>query len=303
MKKSIKSKFSVYKLIICTILILYALTMFFVIYWCAVTSLKTKEDFGKYFNNNRLSIPSGAPWKWAWTNFGYVFQNLTVTSQSTGEPIGIFRILLNTVVYSVGGAFLATLIPCVVAYVTAKFPSKFSTFIVSLVIVLMALPIVGNLPSMLAMMQTLGIYNTLVGTLLQKCHFLNVYFMVFYATFKGLAKDYAEAAYMDGASEIRIFIQIMMPLVRTGFMTIMLIFFIELWNDYQTPLLYMPACPTLSLAVLDVTNGIISGKSTFGSETPYKMAACIIMVIPCTVLFLIFKNRMIGNLSMGGIKG
>ncbi len=300
MKGKIRSQISAYKIIIFAVLVLYALTMFFVIYWCTSTALKTKEDF--YLDH--LYLPPGAPWNWAWGNFGEAFNELSmlVTLEGRRMRVDIWGILGNTIVYTVGGAFVATFVPCCVAYVTAKFPSKTSSLIYSSVIIIMALPIVGNLPSMLSVLQTLGLYDTLIGSLILKMHFLNMYFLVFYATFKGVAKDYAEAAYIDGASELRIFAQIMLPLVRTGFLTIMLIFFIDFWNDYQTPLLYMPNHPTLSYAVLDATTGIASGKGTLDS-TPKRMVTCIIMVIPTVILFLCFKNKMLGNLSMGGVKG
>ncbi len=273
--------------------------MFFVIYWGASTSLKTDDEL---FDNRGVGLPIGAPWAWGWDNFGKALsilpiRNLTINGQI--QTAFVQHILWNTLVYALGGAFVATFVPCCVAYVTAKFPSKTSSLIYSTVIVIIALPIVGNLPSMLSVMQTLGIYDSLLGCLIQKCHFLNMYFLVFFATFKGLAKDYAEAAYIDGASELRIFVQIILPLVRTGFMTIMLIFFIEFWNDYQTPLLYMPDYPTLSYAVYNIINRT---ERELGN-VPIRMVTCIVMVIPTLTLFLIFKNKMIGNLSMGGIKG
>lgn len=168
-----------------------------------------------------------------------------------------------------------------------------------IVIVTMVLPIVGNYPSELQLLRTLNLYNTFWGVWLQKANFLGMYFLVFYAIFKNMPNDFAEAAQIDGASEFTIFFRIMLPLCATTFFTVMLIRFIEFWNDYQIPLLYMPSHPTLSYGLYSV----YTSSSNELNNVPMRMASTIMVIIPIIVLFLCFKNRLMGNISMGGLKG
>ena len=201
--------------------------------------------------------------------------------------------------YTVGGAFFATVTPCFVSYVCAKYDYKFSKVLYSIVIITMILPIVGNLPAMLDVMNTLNIYDTFIGNWLQKANFLGMYFLIFFAAFKSLPNDYMEAAYIDGANEYSVMFKIMLPLVAPTFLTIMLIHFIDCWNDYMTPLLYLPSHPSIGYGVYKMSTSTVTGMGT----APMKMASCLIMVIPTVTVFVIFKDKLMGNLSMGGIKG
>jgi ABC-type glycerol-3-phosphate transport system permease component len=80
---------------------------------------------------------------------------------------------------------------------------------------------------------------------------------------------------------------------------VFLLLFIEFWNDYQTPLLFMPTHPTLMFAIQQLST---SHKSVLNS-TPMKMACCIIVVVPLTILFAVFSDKIMGNLTIGGVKG
>jgi ABC-type glycerol-3-phosphate transport system permease component len=90
----------------------------------------------------------------------------------------------------------------------------------------------------------------------------------------------------------------MLPLVANVFSTIMLINFIGLWNDYQTPLLFLPSHPTLAYGIYELSNSYLQGLN----NVPMRMAGCIVMVLPILALFLAFKNKLMNNVSMGGIK-
>lgn len=162
----------------------------------------------------------------------------------------------------------------------------------------MILPIVGSLPSEIRIARALGLYDTIYGMWIMKTSFLGLYFLVFHATFKVLPKDFSEAAYVDGATNLRVFLSVILPIVRNTFFTIMLIKFIELWNDYQVPMLYMPSYPTLSYGSYLFERGTVTEMTS----VPMKLAGSMLVLMPIMVLFLAFHKRLIGNISMGGIK-
>ena len=129
-----------------------------------------------------------------------------------------------------------------------------------------------------------------------QANFLGMYFLVFYATFRSLSWEYAEAAFVDGASHFTVMTRIMLPLVKSTILAVGVMVFIGFWNDYQTPMIYMPSHATISFGLFQFTNA--SGGSP--SEVP---AASIVVMLPMLIIFIILKDKFIGNLTVGGIKG
>ena len=167
-----------------------------------------------------------------------------------------------------------------------------------IVLITMIMPIVGSLPSEIHVLHSLGLYDRIIGIWIQRFSFLGFYFLVFYAVFKTVPHEFAEAAYVDGCSEWRVMISVMLPLARNTFFLVMLIRGIEFWNDYQAPMLYTPSWPTLALGVFGLTQTNLNEMN----NVPMRMAGCFILVVPILILFIAFHNKLIGNLSMGGIK-
>ena len=296
-KRKRSRKFRILYAVIFGVLILYTISIFLPVLWGILTSLKNQDDFG----NNVLGLPQGMPWEWHWENFYIVFDGFyeQVTTPGVGRRRVYFsEMLLYTVLYAGGGAVIQTIVPCYVAYLTARFRYKFSDFINGLVIVLMVIPIVGSAPSEMQILRTLGLYDTIWGNYIQKFNFLGMYYLVFYAAMRSIPNDFFEAAYVDGASEFRVMVSIGMPMVRNIIGTVLLIKFIDFWNDYQTPLLYLPSYPTLARGVFRLSQNTQGDFAT----VPFRMAGCMFLAIPILILFLIFKEKLMGNLSMGGIK-
>ena len=279
------------------VLTVYIVSMVLPLVWGITTSLKSQEEF----RHNVLWLPLGAPWLWKWSNyikvaFGF-YENVTVVG--VGRTRVYFpRMLVNTLLYAGGSAILQTLCPCIVAYLTCKFKYKFSKFINMFVIALMVIPIVGSAPSEMQMLKTLGLYDHMWGMWICKFSFLGMYYLIFYAAFAGLSNDFFEAAYVDGASELRVLLSVALPMVRNVIGTVLLIKFIDFWNDYQTPLLYMPSQPVLARGIFRLSQDSQGDFSTI----PFRMAGCMLLAIPTMILFIIFKDKLMSNLSMGGIK-
>lgn len=237
--------------------------------------------------------------KWTLENFKKVFVefNYPVTMED-GTPGAYYfdGLLMNSVLYAVGCAAAATLCPCIVGYCTAKFPYKFSKFLVSMIYVLMGMPIVGTTVSEIQMAQNVGIYNSIPGMWFLKFGFVGMYTLLFHAMYKSIPQEYVEAAYMDGAGNFQIFTRVMLPLSTSLMSVVFILSFVGFWSDYTTPLYFLPSHPTLSLTLLNFSE--LSGTT----ET-MQMAACVLLCIPSLVLFASFTEKFTENLQVGGIKG
>ena len=290
-------RLGVFNAILLVVLFLYAISLVVLMLWGAMTSLKTLDDF----YGNKLWLPKGHITEWAWSNYPYVLQNFYVKSKdATGRILqtNIFGQLTNTVLYAVVGSLVTTFCCCLVSYCAAKFDFVFCKILYPLVLVVMIVPIVGNTPSMLLLLKSTKLYDTWIGAYFMKFTFLGIYFLVFHGIYEGISSEYAEAATIDGANEYQIFFMIMIPLVKTTFYTVFLVHFIDYWNDYNMALMYMPTHPTLAYGVHYLKNSAESKMS----NAPSQMVSCVILALPLTIIFIAFRDKLLGNTTAGGVK-
>jgi multiple sugar transport system permease protein len=83
------------------------------------------------------------------------------------------------------------------------------------------------------------------------------------------------------------------------FFTVYLMVFVAYWNDFTTPMMFLPSKPTLSYAIYYTTT--LDSGSNFNYATR-RMAALMVFAIPIIIIFTIFNKRLMTNLTMGGVK-
>ena len=115
---------------------------------------------------------------------------------------------------------------------------------------------------------------------------------------RGIPKTYSEAAILDGASNFRIYLNIVLPLIKPIFIYLSVQSFFGVWNDFQGPLMYLEeeSQYTLSLALY-----LKYGQSN--DPINLTMAVGVLMMIPCAALFAVFQKQLMEGVSTIGIKG
>lgn len=288
-----KSKPSVFEIVIYPIIMLYCILMIYMIVWAFICSLKSGDGWA--FEHLGLETD------WQFSNYAVAFSKIRVTSGNV--QANIFECLINGFVYSAGAAFFQLMATVMVAYCTARFNCTLSRIIHSVVIVVLVLPIAGNLASQVEIAQMFHAYDSMIGMFVMKFGYSNIYYLIFYATFKALPKDYMESAYMDGANHLVIFLKIMLPLVSTLCGAIFLLYFINYWNDYQFPMIFMPSLPTASYALyLFIDPNGSGGSIEVAQNSALRITAGFLVFIPIFIIFMLFKDKIMGNLQTGGIK-
>lgn len=301
-----KKKTNVLAIILGSILLIYTVLLIAVLTYDVLNSLKTRYHFA----NDPIGLPGSYVDKNGKERGGIMFSNyadafrlvkMNQTIDGVRRKVGFITMFWYSILYSVGCSFTATLVPCLVAYVTAKYKFRFNKVIYYIVIFAMVTPIVGSAPSQIYVMDEIfGMYDTIPGMWFMSANFLGTYYLVFYSIFKGLSWEYAEAAFIDGASHLNVMVRVMFPLVRTTFGVIMLLNFIGFWNNYQTPLMFMPDYPTAAVAIQYLVAG---GDNAMKSQIPVILASSVLLMAPALILFILFRNKLAGNLTVGGIKG
>ena len=302
MKKSAKKtkrSVSIFKAVVLVLLVLYTVFLLSLLVWAFLSSLKSdfvfeNTEYGM-FNFPKINAKT-------FDNYVNAFGNIFYTVTGTGRRAYLLELLINSTVYTFGCALLNTFVPFLVGYLTARYKYPFSKVVFFVVLLVMMIPIVGNLPGQIQMAMDLHIYNTLFGVFIMQSHFLGMFFLVFHATFADLPNDYADAAQIDGASNTRIMFAIMMPMAKNAFLAVFILRFVFYWNDYSIPLVFLTSRPTLALGMLRFSSSP-SGTGNAMAGIPSQLAGAMIFCIPIVIIFLAFKNRLIGNVTLGGIKG
>ena len=292
--KDKKISIPVFEIISFLVLLAYAISLALPLIWSFFTSFKGRIDY-------RLN-PVGFPRDWEFLYDDVLRQfraPITKNNITTEGGAGLGIMIANSIWYSIGTSFVSTAVSFLVGYVVARFRFKFCNAIYTVVIFQMIIPTVGTLPSEIAIAQGLGLYNTVYGMLFMKSYVTGLYFLSFYAALRVIPRDYEEAAYLDGAGNFRVMLNIMLPMASGVCATVFLLNFIGFWNDYQTPMVYMPGYPTLAYGLYYLCN---VPRNEIDSSVPMQLAGCMLMAIPLLILFIACNKKWLGNVSLGGLK-
>ncbi len=281
------------------ILALYSLFLLLMLVWVLMTSIKDPSmDWGG-LGNNKWGLPA----KVYMENYLTLIRGYAGPDDMVGTGYDLGFTYFNSFLYAIGCGLFSTAVPCITAYVVARFGKKyrFLNIYTQIVIICMIIPIVGSTPSELNIARKLGIYGHIWGIWLMKGYFLGTYFLIFLATYKGMPDGYAEAAKIDGAGNFTVFFRIYFPLTVKIFATILLIKSIEYWNDYQTPLYYLEDKTKHTLALFQYNLMAGNQTDTMGN-TPIRMTMTMFLVLPLLIIFIFLNKYIMGNLSLGGLK-
>jgi len=293
----VKKRVSVLSVSSCVVLCIYSLLMLMMLVWAIIFSLTDyTNDIFFSETGSYLVMPKNLYFK----NYADAIKLYTCEVEyGLGTRVLTYLdLLFNSLVFAVGRSFFGALAPCIMGYAASQFRFKFNGFLDGFVIVAMILPIVGALPSQIELLNSLGLMDSYFGLFIMSFSFLNMYYLIFKGTFGGMSKGYSEAALLDGASNLTIFLKIMLPLARTVFFTIFILNFVSNWNTYTTVMVFAPNIPTISYVFYIKTR-----VNTHAGDETTRMASAMILMIPI-LIFYIFTNKLImGNLTVGGLKG
>ncbi len=295
MKSKVKSSNVIFSIISVSVLSIYSLVMIFLMLWAFMNTFKHPLDFAwnPWFPE--------ADYGWHPENYVTAFSvfKVKLPNDAYATAIGMF---LNSILYAGGGAFVVVFVTCLMAYCCSNFECRVTRIIYFVVIFVITTPIVGSLPSEFQMAKTLGLYNNMLGMYVMKGYFANVNFLIFYGMFRGISGTYTEAGLLDGAGYWRIYFRIILPLAGSTFFAVYLLSFIAHWNDYSTPLMYLPSYPPLSYGLYMISTGGM-GQIDNAMTEPAKIGACFIVALPIIIIFSIFNQKIMTNVSVGGLKG
>ena len=196
---------------------MYAFTIFYALGWCVLSSLRPRQDL--------MNDPFGFPEKLVFTNYVQAFKGMQVGDTN------MILMLINSAWYSIGGTAVNIACATTLAYVVSKYKFFGRNLIYTISVVVLVLPIIGSLPASYRLIRGLHLHDSPLILLTFTSGF-GFNFIVLYGFFSNVSWSYAEAGIIDGASDFTIFGKIMLPQAIPAVLSLFIIAFIGVWNDY-----------------------------------------------------------------------
>lgn len=292
-RKSALHKITVDKTVrvICFIVIvLLSLSYAFMYVWLFLNSFR---DNGSYLLNSFKLFDFE---HYTLDNYKTLFS--TQIAGSNRNPVFITDTIINTLVLVFGQVILSITIPAITAYTIAKYRFKLKPIILNIAVISMVVPTLGSMATTYAFITKLRLVNTYWGIFLMASGGFGFGFLLFYNFFSAIPWEYAESAYLDGASDMKIFLKIMYPQATPIMTAIAITSFTNYWNDYMTPYIYLPDKPTISLGVNQL---YIRMENSL--QLPVAFAGMTLLATVSLAIFAVFNKFIMNNMSVGGVKG
>ncbi|MGB8644911.1 MAG: carbohydrate ABC transporter permease [Anaerolineae bacterium] len=248
--------------------------------WTLVTSLKGPQD-------SIVAVPlEFLPHDPTLANYVKVWNELPMA-----------KFFVNSVIVTVSTTALNLLITALAAYPFAKmnFRGRDAIFYLLLATFIVP-PQLTYIPGFVLAQNFFHYYNSLFALIFPNLATVLNIFMLRQA-FKTVPNDLIDAAKMDGASELRIWWQILLPIIRPSLATCGIITFVVSWNDFLWPSLMLPTMDNKTLTV-----GLAALQGMFSSDLRATAAGIIITIVPILIVFIALQKQFVRGLS-GAIKG
>ena len=224
----------------------------------------------------------------SWSNFSYIF---TQTSLLTYAK--------NSVIVTVGTLVIVLACASLAAYGFSRLDFFLKGVWYPLFLMGLMLPFVVVLVPLFQIERNLHLFNTYGALILPYVGFGLPFAMLLLKNyFDSVPREIEEAALVDGASRLRTFVSIMLPLTRPALLTVAIFQAVSSWNEFLFALLFMTqdAMRTVPLAIIPFIG-------QFGNQTEYMFAMLVVITLPPIMLFVALQRYFVGGLTAGAIKG
>ena len=281
-EKSAKIRKTVVRVITYVLLALWAVIVLFPFYWMTLTSLKSYSAYNSEY------IPK--------------FYTLSPTLQNYAEAftaVPLLRYFANTAIFTVLTTAIMLVVITLAAFAFARLEFKGKNIAFVLFLSLMMIPNELVIITNFVTITNLNMRNTFPGLILPSVTSV-FYIYLLKENFEQIPDNLYYAAKVDGTSDLKYLLRVMVPISKPTLITITILKVIECWNSYVWPRLI-----TDDENYYLVSNGIQEIRENgFGRENiPAMMAAVVVISVPLIILFLIFRNKIMEGVSRGGTKG
>lgn len=230
--------------------------------------------------------PTLLPDAWTTANFERIFSDLPFT-----------RLIGNSFVFAGGVTLFAVTFDALAAYALARIDFRGRKLLLVAVVATLMIPFQATLVPVYQIVSDLGWVNSFAGLIVPRAaDAFGIFFLRQF--FVALPRDLDNAARIDGASELRVFWQIILPNARPAILTLAIFIFVNNWNDLLWPLVF-----TTERDMGTITSGLTQLTGP-GGIVPYgvMMAGSLVAVVPLVVAFMLVQRKFIESIATTGLK-
>ena len=277
-----KVKQGIVKTLTYVLLTFWGFVVLFPFFWMVLTSIKS---YGEY---NSEYIPK------------FYSSNPTIQNYLDAfTQVPLAQYFLNTLIFTVVTTAIMLVVITLAAFAFARLEFKGKDTLFVLFLSMMMIPNELVIITNFVTITDMDMRNTFAGLILPSV--MSVFYLyLLKETFQQIPDNLYQAAKVDGTSDFKYLLRVMIPIAKPTLVTITILKVIECWNSYVWPRLI-----TDDAAYFLVSNGIQEIRENgFGRENiPAMMAAVVAVTVPLIVLFLVFRDKVMEGVSRGGTKG
>lgn len=268
------------KVVLYAILILIAVIMAVPFIWMLSASIKSDREV--FQMDPFVLIPKNPKW----SNYAKIW-----------TKIPMLTFVKNTVVLTIIVTFLQLFTSSFAAYAFAKLRFKFRNGLFLAYIATIAMPWQVYMVPQFLMMRSFGLNDKLLAMIcLQAFSAFGVFMMKQF--YEGIPNELSEAARIDGMTEYQIYSHIMLPLSKPALSTLTIFTFVNTWNDYLGPLIYLKSESKKTIQL-----GLKMFISQYSSDYGLIMAGSVLSLIPVIVVFMCLQKYFVEGVASTGLKG
>lgn len=250
--------------------------------YVVLTALKDRRESAK----RELSWPS---------NGIHLWDNLVEVV--TTRDFMLVRAFVNSTILTVASVTLLVIMGAMVGYVVQRRKTMWTPVVNGMVLAGLIIP-PAVVPTIWTM-QGLTLFKTMHGMILiEVAYGLSFMVLLFQAFFATIPRELDEAAIMDGAGPLRVFFQIMMPLMRPVVVTVIVVQSVAIFNDFTNPLYYLPGNDNVTVQLT-----LFNFQSQFNTQFNLLFTNILLITIPPLIVFLFFNRQIVAGLTAGAVKG
>lgn len=261
-------------------LALISLTPFF---WLFCATFKNSDDFFQY-----TFLPWAHPDRWTLTNYRFLFARY---------PFAAW--LLNSLFLACAQTVIVVTLSSLGGFTLAKYRFRFKKPLMLIMLATMLIPYQVLLPSLQLMMYRIGWINSYAAVIVPGA--ISVFgIFLFMQSMKLVPDDLLHAARVDGCSELRLWWDVALPIVRPMLGAYTLLSFMAHWNSFLWPQIVLQQSAKYTLPI-----GLANMMGLPEYQTPYGvlMAGTLLSILPVVLLFFILQRDFIAGLASGAVKG
>lgn len=248
--------------------------------WIILGSFKGKDEL--------MLNTWGLPREWRFSNYAEAWMNS-----------GLSRAFVNSLVISCGSLAILVIVSTMAAFALTRLRFKGSKIVHSGFMVIMMIPLHATLIPLFLMMTKMNLSNTYISLILPYVTFgLPVAIFILTGFLKDFPDSIEESAVIDGASMIRVFFSMTVPMSKPAIATVAIYSFVTMWNELLFAVVFMSKKSMMTIPVV-----LTMFKGQYTTDYVSMLAAIVIAILPSLLIYIFFNQQIIAGMTSGAVKG